>query len=341
MHEYGKTERFAAPGFTHKDGSPAYLFSSDNYSTVLRHFEWMRKYGIDGAWLQHFLVDLPDGSSNPRYASRMQVLDNVRRAAQKTGRVWALAYDIAGMREDRIYDVLTSDWKKMVDSGITRESRYLHDNKKPVVLIWGFYYHNSHNPMSADLANKLIDFFKTSGKYSAFLAGGGDWNWRANNDPNWRRFYRRFDAYIPWNVGNWERNINGEKCAALNTWAEDKRVCDSLGIQWIPVVYPGFSWDNLQQKPPGYTNIPRRKGMFLWEQFYQLAKLGVQSVYIAMFDEVDEGTAIFKVTSSPPVEGHFVGYDGMPDDWYLRIVESGSEMLHGKSPISDTIPIKP
>ena len=78
---------------------------------------------------------------------------------------------------------------------------------------------------------------------------------------------------------------------------------------WLPVVYPGFSWDNLKRQPPGATIIPRLRGKFLWEQFHELSKLGVDSVYVAMFDEIDEGTAVFKVTSRPPVEGHFVGYD--------------------------------
>jgi hypothetical protein len=54
----------------------------------------------------------------------------------------------------------------------------------------------------------------------------------------------------------------------------------------------------------------------LWEQLHTLSKLGVDSVYVAMFDEVDEGTAIFKVTSAPPRQGHFVGYDGLPSDWW-------------------------
>jgi hypothetical protein len=39
VFELTKDERFAAPGFTHPDGSPAELFSSDNAATVQRHFE--------------------------------------------------------------------------------------------------------------------------------------------------------------------------------------------------------------------------------------------------------------------------------------------------------------
>jgi hypothetical protein len=97
VSEYGARERFTVPGFTHSNGSPAELFSSDNAATVLRHFEWMRDYGIDGAWMQHFLVDLPGGLQPQRYPSRLRVLEPARAAARKTGRVWALSYDIAGM----------------------------------------------------------------------------------------------------------------------------------------------------------------------------------------------------------------------------------------------------
>ncbi len=39
----------------------------------------------------------------------------------------------------------------------------------------------------------------------------------------------------------------------------------------IPVVYPGFSWDNLRRKPAGTTTIARNGGRFLWEQFDALA----------------------------------------------------------------------
>jgi len=79
----------------------------------------------------------------------------------------------------------------------------------------------------------------------------------------------------------------------------------------------------------------------LWEQFHALVKLKVDTVYVAMFDEVDEGTAIFKVTSSPPTQGHFVGCEGLPSDWYLRLVGEGARMLRGQRPLTADIPIKP
>jgi hypothetical protein len=110
---------------------------------------------------------------------------------------------------------------------------------------------------------------------------------------------------------------------------------------WIPVVYPGFSWDNLQRQTPGTSLIPRRGGRFLWEQFRALSRLGLDTVYMAMFDEVDEGTAIFKVTSSSPPQGHFVGYDGLPSDWYLRLVGDAARRLHDKQPVPLEIPLQP
>jgi hypothetical protein len=339
--EMGRDERFAAPGFTHPDGSQAELFSSDHPATVQRHFEWMRDYGIDGAWLQHFLVDLPDQPNANRYDSRRRVLNHVVEAARRTGRVWALSFDIAAMPTDRIFDALTAEWRRLVDEGVTADPRYLREGGRPVVQVWGFYHRNQHNRMTPELGNRLVDFFKAPGRYSAFLVGGGDWDWRRNPDPDWRKLILRLDAYAPWNVGNFALDANGDKHASMSYWAEDKRECEQHGVFWLPVVYPGFSWDNLMRRPPGSTTIARRGGKFLWEQFHELSKLGVDSVYVAMFDEIDEGTAIFKVTSTPPVQGHFVGYDGLPSDWYLRLVGEAGRRLRAGQPVPAEIPIKP
>jgi len=341
MTDYSASERYPAPGFTYPDGRQAELFSSDHPRTVLRHFEWMRDYGLDGAWLQHFVVDLPGGPGEARYPTRLRVLQHVRQAAQQTGRVWALSYDIAGMPHDRIFETLTRDWRKLVDDGVTKDSRYLQVGSRPVVQIWGFYRNNPTNLMTAELAHRLLDFFRTPGRYSAYVVGGGDWEWRANPDPEWQRFLRRFDAYIPWNVGNFSRDAAAVSSASMHTWEEDQRECARRGVLWIPSVYPGFSWDNLKQQKPGVSAIPRRRGQFLWEQFHKLAQLGADSVFVAMFDEVDEGTAIFKVTSAPPTQAHFVGYEGLPSHWYLRLVGEGARMLRRQRPVTPNIPIKP
>lgn len=341
MTDYPTTERFAAPGFTNAAGQQACLYSAEQAGTVLRHFEWMRDYGIDGVWLQHFLVDLPGGPIQDRYVSRRRVIGNVRSAARQTGRVWAMAFDVAGMPTGKMVEVLTNEWRRLVDEGITTDGRYVHEGKRPVVQIWGFYCQNSGNAMTPAVANQLIDFFKAPGPYGAYLVGGGDWNWRRNPDPEWQAFYRRLDAYAPWNVGNVSLDERGVSHASTGYWAEDKRECERRGMLWLPVIYSGFSWDNLKKLPPGKSLIPRRRGRFLWEQFRTLSELGADSVCVAMFDEVDEGTAIFKVTNTPPLQDRFVTYEGMPSDWYLRLVGEGTRMLREKRPIPLEIPIRP
>ena len=87
----------------------------------------MRDYGLDGAWLQRFVVGLPGGPVEITFPSNGRVLQHVRDAAQRTGRVWAISYDIAAMPTERIYDTLTHDWKKLVDEQVTADPRYLHE----------------------------------------------------------------------------------------------------------------------------------------------------------------------------------------------------------------------
>src|SRR6056300_1169883 len=43
MSEFSKDEKYATP-FKHKDGSTAYVYTSQNQETVKRHFKWMKDY---------------------------------------------------------------------------------------------------------------------------------------------------------------------------------------------------------------------------------------------------------------------------------------------------------
>jgi len=75
-------------------------------------------------------------------------------------------------------------------------------------------------------------------------------------------------------------------------------------MAFLPVIYPGFSWTNLKGKGAAGATIPRLGGEFFWRQFVTAADLGIDMAYVAMFDEVDEGTAIFKVSNNPADAGH-------------------------------------
>ena len=53
-------------------------------------------------------------------------------------------------------------------------------------------------------------------------------------------------------------------------------------------------------------------------------------IYVAMFDEIDEGTAIFKCTNTPPKGAEFLTFEGLPSDHYLWLTGMGAKMLRGK-----------
>jgi hypothetical protein len=330
MREYGDDEKYPAGDFTYPDGTQAHLFSSLNPKTVDLHFQWMSHYGIDGVFLQRFLVAASSASTN-------RVLENVRASAAKSGRTYALCYDLTGMPADKIYDSLTTDWKRLVDElKVTRDERYLHHHGKPVLFIWGFY----SDRFSAGLAHRIIDFFKNDKRYAVTLVGGCQWYWRTEKNPEWAKAFRRFDVISPWNVGNVTR-IAGEKHAATGYWKADIAEAKSAGMAYLPVIYPGFGWTNLKGKDSASATIPRLGGQFFWKQFSTAADLGVSMAYVAMFDEVDEATAIFKVTNAPPTQGAFQTYENLPSDWYLRLTAEGTRLIRRETKNTKSLPIKP
>jgi hypothetical protein len=244
---------------------------------------------------------------------------------------------MSGQSTNNLFSRLTNDWVWLVDNlHVTQDPRYLHHNGKPVLMIWGFF----PDRFSTNLAHQIIDFFKKDPTYGVTLVGGGAWWWRTETTPGWSNVFRRFDVYSPWNVGN--VSVDGtNKYASTAYWSQDLPEASNAGMLYLPVIYPGFSWDNLQQLTPGTSLIPRLGGEFLWKQFHAAANLGLDMAYVAMFDEVDEGRAIFKVCNTPPTQAHFVTYEGLPADWYLRLTAEGSKMLSGERPNTAVIPISP
>src|SRR5437868_7781556 len=76
--------------------------------------------------------------------------------------------------------------------------------------------------------------------------------------------------------------------------------------------------------------IPRLSGRFLWSQFRSYHQAGAQAFYVAMFDEMDEGTAIFKIRNDPPVgKSPFLGDPEVPGDQYLWLCGEAGRLLKG------------
>ena len=85
--------------------------------------------------------------------------------------------------------------------------------------------------------------------------------------------------------------------------------------------------------------IPRQKGRFLWKQFGEAKKAGATMVYVAMFDEMDEGTAIFKCTNDPPAgASQFLTLEGLPSDHYLWLTGMGAKLVRGEIEATEALP---
>ena len=324
MSEYSDAEKYPVPGWTHANGEQAYLFSSANKKTVIRHFQWMESYGIDGVAVQRFVSGL--NFNHPRESFR--IAGYAREAANRTGRTYFIMYDQA--RDENVEEKIRADWRYLVDvMKITEDDRYLHHNGKPVVGVFGFFA----DRFTAALGNQILDIFQNGGPYQAFVIGSGQWWWRSEDAAGWRNVFHRMDAWIPWNVGHYSGDY-----AATHYWQGDKNALASSGVMYMPLVYPGFGWDNLKNEPPGTTTKPRLKGNFLWRQFLAAKNIRAEAVYMAMFDEIDESTAIFKVTNDIPVNHYFLTLEGLPSDFYLLLTGFGTNIINGQVAVPNQMP---
>ena len=98
----------------------------------------------------------------------------------------------------------------------------------------------------------------------------------------------------------------------------------------MPVIWPGFGWTNMTNHPATPNAWPREAGQFIWYQFRnylnQDANNDIKSLFLAMFDEYDEGTAWAKAGSDYfdiPLVQYFKTFatDGvwLSSDYYMRI----------------------
>jgi hypothetical protein len=336
--EYAAGDLCDAPGLRMRDGSQAKLYSGFTKGVELLHCRWMREYGIDGVFVSRFVGET---TSPERLRHINGVLANLREGCHREGRVWAMMLDLSMGRGAKA-SVPIEDWKFLCDKvGVREDSRYLRQNGKPVVLLWGLGFKD--RPWTPEQGREIINFFKNDPKYGGvYLIGGIDPAWRtlggaSRNDPEWGAVYRMFDAISPWDAGRFRDNAGMDR-VRTNSWEGDLAELGKLGMGYMPTAFPGFSWDNLRQKPPGTTTIARRKGEFYWRQFAIFRELGVRTVFVGMFDEVNEGTAIYKVANETPVGQNFVTLEGRPTDWYLRLTGAATRMIRGEMPLTWTMP---
>jgi hypothetical protein len=338
VSEYDDDELYAT-AFTYEDGTPAKTFSSHNRKTVVRHFRWMADYGIDGAFVQRFAHSLHDKTK--RY-HKDKVLSSAREGANRYGRTYAVMYDLTGMRDERIIEVF-DDWRMLRNKmHITEDPAYQHHDGKPLVAIWGVGFNNKIKRRAGLVqCRELIKKFKAD-NCSVMLGIPTGWR-RQDRDalshPELHQVLLMADVLSPWSVGRF-RDLPGVQRHAKQYWEQDVIWAHKHDIDYMPVVFPGFSWHNL--KGTKLDSIPRLDGQFLWSQVIANKRAGANMLYIATFDEVDEGTAIFKCSNNPPNIGgsKFLTLDGLTSDFYLRLAGQAGKLLRGEIPLTETVPIK-
>ncbi|HZZ27539.1 MAG TPA: glycoside hydrolase family 71/99-like protein [Pirellulales bacterium] len=343
VSELGADEKFITR-FSYSDGSPAYVYSADQPKTVLRHFQWMQQYGLDGVFVQRFVVETIS-PVNLRHCNA--VLNSCREGANRYGRCYAVMYDLSGVQAGGIQYAI-DDWKLLVDKmhlGRDANDRaYLHHGGKPVIAVWGIGF-NDHRAYTLDDCGRLLDFLENDPKYGGNkVMVGVPTGWRTLDrdtipDPALHATLLKADIISPWTVGRYS-TLDGVDHHAAHDLQPDLNWCHDHGKDYLPVVFPGFSWHNMNPKSPS-DQIPRLKGEFLWRQYVDAREAGATMIYQAMFDEMDEGTAIFKCTNDPPVgDSQFLTFEGLPSDHYLWLVGTGGKLLRGEIPTSITPPTR-
>lgn len=338
LSEFGAGERFPT-GFKHADGRVAEVFSSFKEATVLRHFQWMCEHGIDGAFVQRFAAGLRE----PRVQKHANVvLAHCRAGANANGRAYAVMYDLSGLGSGRIDEVI-DDWRALkLRMRITDDPAYVRHRGRPVVAVWGIGFSDDRAYTLAE-CRRLVRFLKDdpdAGGCTVML--GVPWRWRelkgdAISDSALHDAIQEADIVSPWTIGRY-RTPDEVARHARQFMGADMAWCRERGLDYLPVVFPGFSWHNMHGG--ALDAIPRLRGRFLWSQIFEAKRVGAKMIYVAMFDEVDEGTAIFKCTNDVPVgaESRFIGYEGLPSDFYLRLTGLGGKLLRGEIPATAEIP---
>ena len=323
--------------FTFADGKPAYVFSSNDESTVDTHFRWMKEYGLDGVFMQRFVGEIR-GESGLKHFNK--VLNSAMKAANKYERAICVMYDLSGMNpgdeQTVLRDIADIAQRHSLKDHVKNPS-YLYHNGKPLVTIWGVGF-NDKRRYGLKEAEAIVNGLKEQG-FSVML--GVPTHWRelsgdTESDPRLHDLIKKCDVIMPWFVGRYNESSYSRYQSLIKQdiqWAKQNKV------DYAPLAFPGFSWGNMKENP---STIERNKGSFLWKQLSNAIDMGAQMIYIAMFDEIDEGTAIFKCAKKVPVGAStFVPIEeGLESDHYLWLAGEAGKMLRKEKPLEMNQPIR-
>lgn len=320
------------------NGEPSRLFSSSD--VIDTHFNWMKEAGIDGIALQRFIGNTP----YPIIASSQSLLMKVKQAAEKYEKIFYICYDMSSGKDENAWvQSIKFDWVYNIEqtNNLTSSPAYATVNNKPVVQIWGPGFTSRVGNAAGTI--ELIKFLQSRGCY---VIGGVPTNWRTesgDSKPGFIEAYKTYDMVSPWTPGRYKL-ISGCDSYKNNYLIPDKNYCEANQLDYMPVVFPGFGWSNWNTGSP--NAFPRLAGEFLWRQAYNIKNAGLNQMYVAMFDEYDEGTAIMKAAtdwSMIPTDQYFLtlSADGiwLSSDFYLRLTGAASAMLKTTGSPSESVPV--
>lgn len=341
--EYSKTYPTA---FKYQNGENAKVYSPYDEESVDLHFKWMKEHNIDGVYMQRFVSEVK-GESGKKHFNK--VLENALKASKKYGRAISIMYDLSGSTSADMAFIM-KDWEELQTLFKIYDNKenpaYLRHHGRPLLAIWGVGFNDGRKYTIADIL-KLVDSIKGPTKKTSILLGV-PYYWRTltkdtENSTDLHTLIKTADVIMPWAVGRYDASTYTD--VAGTTLPGDIAWCKTNKIDYAPLVFPGFSWGNLKNDKSLYNQIPRAKGDFLWQQIAGAKLSGAEALYVAMFDEVDEGTAIFKKKKEGQTplngDGKFVGIEpDLDSDFYLWLTGEGAKWFHGASGYSMQKPVR-
>lgn len=343
MSEYPDQDLFETQ-MQYPNGQTVKVYSAHKYSTIDLHVKWMKEYGLRGLFdqRQQNIIDRPD------YREQSDIIAvHIRTACEKYGVKFCMMPCNNTKSEslnEGIVQRIINDWKHCVDTlRITESPQYMYQNGKPVIGFWGLGFDN--RPMTTAEATEILDFFQNAPehKYRVYVMGGVPDTWRKNPKVGWKLVFLRLDMISPWRTIFYDA-YNPNK---IQDMVNDLAYCQQHGLDYNPVVSPGASTYHLRDSAEMLNWKPRDGGHFLWKQVYEVCNMGSKFMYVAMFDEIDEGTAMYKLVPTRadcPVGAEQVplnedGYN-LPSDWYLQVGREAQKMLDGTIPLTPILPLR-
>ena len=347
-------------------GKMGMLYESGSERVVHQHFQWLADYQLDGVLLER---NLANENFEVIESERNALLGAVKNAAVNFDRVFGLKYDVSGSSLEGLANFVLEDWKELVDQGLLKNTSYLWHKGRPVIALFGVGFEENRVQQDPNILLNLIDSLKHNENpaYRASIIGFVpiNWNWLPlSEDPEiekkWQEVFRSLDVISPWSVGAYsnEQDFSIHMDLFLRP---DKAFIQSsnevLGTSrsYMPVIWPGLSNGNMSLVRTNYRGdhdlVSRNDGHFFWQQAAMIKSLDIDMLYINSLDDLNEGTAIYKLISNASelpqlgavekADGYQLlafGKDGLeePSDWYLKMSQKMGRIIRKEESFNAT-----